>query len=122
METFAALAAAQDAYARAALARSRVNLRYNSQYPFDMIEEAGAAQRWDELGKLIGRVRWTIAKSQRLFEAERAKLDQRLRSALPRVREAIPPVPEDDPSIVFVDELKALADANDLASLGASPN
>lgn len=114
IETFAALASAQDALARATFARSQVNLLHNAHYPFDMIEEAGAAQRWDELGKLIGRVRWTIAASQSLYKAEHAKLAHRLRSALPRVVEAMH---QEDPNLTLFNEFKALFDANDVAGL-----
>jgi hypothetical protein len=79
-----------------------------------MIEEAGAAQRWGELGELIGRVRWTIAASQTLYKAEHAKIAQRLRSALPRIVEAMR---QDDPALTLFNELKALADANDVVGL-----
>lgn len=112
--TFRAIADLQDALAKAALIRSRVNLLHNSHYPFDMIKEAGAAQRWEELGKLIGRVRWTIAASQDLYEAERARLARELRSALPRVVEAMR---AEDPNATLFYAFKALADADDVAGL-----
>src|SRR5262249_42252587 len=121
IEALLACAAREDAYALLVQALSRVNLGRNAHYPFDVIEEAGAAQRWHELGNLIGRVRWTIAAARSVFEAERARLGQRLRSALPRARAAMPPGPEDDPSITLIDELKALADANDLPGLESFP-
>src|SRR5262249_30136404 len=69
IKVLTAIAAGQDAQARAILASKPVDLWHNDHYPFDMIQEAGAAQRWHELGKLIGRVRWTIAAARPVFEA-----------------------------------------------------
>jgi hypothetical protein len=114
VEGYTKLLAVQDATARATLELSRINLLHNVFYPYDMIEEAGAALWWNELGKLIGRARWTIAASQSVYEAERERLANRIRSAAPRVLEAMR---QDDPNRMFFEEFEALLDEGDIEEM-----
>ncbi|MGY2904315.1 hypothetical protein [Bradyrhizobium sp. URHC0002] len=82
---FEATAAITDATAGLTLAQTGLNPLANHDYPFDMLEEAGLAQRWRELDNFKSPARWKVAKFRDLFAQVQGEIANRLRAALPRV-------------------------------------
>jgi hypothetical protein len=85
IDTLKAVADVADATAGLTLAQAGLNPLVNHDYPFDMLEEAGLAQRWRELNNLKSPARWKVAKFRDLFAQVQEGIADRLRAALPRV-------------------------------------
>jgi hypothetical protein len=113
IKTFKALVDLEDATGEATLALAGVNLLRNADNPLDMVEEAGIAVWWRELGGLDGRVRWKLAKSRALYREKREELANRLRAAAVRLASA----QINDPVRQIVGSAQTLTAASDLAGL-----
>jgi hypothetical protein len=114
IESVQKITALDDLTGETTLKLSGVNLLQNGDAPLDFVEEAGMAQLWRELGNLIGRTRWTHAKSEALYRDRRESLAKRLQMAFPRAMAA---TRVQNPESKIFDEFKTLFDASDIKGL-----
>jgi hypothetical protein len=113
IKTCTAIVAVEDATGDVVLASTGRNLKRNADDPFDLLEEASIAIWWRELGCLLGRSRWKLAKSESLYREEREKLANQLRAAALRLSAA----ETADPVRKIVNKAETLIAARDLDGL-----